>query len=127
MISVSNAFKTDCESNKISYREYIIITGTQTQIDIQGEMYQTAYKDTHFVGTFNLGYVKFKTEGYYRINGNSGYHSSFGLPSSMKFNYGALIARIGSGELFALPSKDFIYFSKFEGPLYLKINFPKNI
>ena len=60
MINVSNAFKTDCESNKITYREYIIITGTQTQIDIQGEMYQTAYKDTHFVGTFNLGYVKFK-------------------------------------------------------------------
>ena len=72
-------------------------------------------------------YVKFKTEGYYRINGNSGYHSSFGLPSSMKFNYGATLARIGSGELFVLPSKDFIYFSKFEGPLYLKINFPKNI
>ena len=82
MINVSNAFKTDCESNKVTYREYIIITGTQTQIDIQGEMYQTAYKDTHFVGTFNLGYVKFKTENnvtyinkefdYYKeINGNS--------------------------------------------------------
>ena len=82
MINVSNAFKTDCESNKISYREYIIITGTQTQIDIQGEMYQTAYKDTHFVGTFNLGYVKFKTENnvtyinkefdYYKeVNGNT--------------------------------------------------------
>ena len=82
MINVSNAFKTDCESNKITYREYIIITGTQTQIDIQGEMYQTAYKDTHFVGTFNLGYVKFKTENnvtyinkefdYYKeVNGNT--------------------------------------------------------
>ena len=82
MINVSNAFKTDCESNKIAYREYIIITGTQTQIDIQGEMYQTAYKDTHFIGTFNLGYVKFKTENnvtyinkefdYYKeVNGNA--------------------------------------------------------
>lgn len=82
MINVSNAFKTDCENNKITYREYIIITGTQTQIDIQGEMYQTAYKDTHFVGTFNLGYVKFKTENnvryinkefdYYKeVNGNA--------------------------------------------------------
>lgn len=82
MINVSNAFKTDCESNKITYREYIIITGTQTQIDIKGEMYQTAYKDTHFVGTFNLGYVKFKTENnvtyinkefdYYKeVNGNA--------------------------------------------------------
>ena len=72
-------------------------------------------------------YIKFKTEGYYRINGDSGYHNSFGIPSSMKFNYGATLARIGSGELFVLPSKDYIYFSKFEGPLYLKINFPKNI
>ena len=72
-------------------------------------------------------YIKFKTEGYYRINGDSGYHNSFGIPSTMKLNYGATLARIGSGELFALPSKDFIYFSKFEGPLYLKINFPKNI
>lgn len=82
MINVSNAFKTDCENNKITYREYIIITGTQTQIDIQGEMYQAAYKDTHFVGTFNLGYVKFKTENnvryinkefdYYKeVNGNA--------------------------------------------------------
>ena len=82
MINVSNAFKTDCESNKIAYREYIIITGTQTQIDIQGEMYQTAYKDKHFIGTFNLGYVKFKTENnvtyinkefdYYKeVNGNA--------------------------------------------------------
>ena len=82
MINVSNTIKTDCESNKITYREYIIITGTQTQIDIQGEMYQTAYKDTHFVGTFNLGYVKFKTENnvtyinkefdYYKeVNGNA--------------------------------------------------------
>ena len=82
MINVSNDFKTNCESNKIAYREYIIITGTQTQIDIQGEMYQTAYKDTHFIGTFNLGYVKFKTENnvtyinkefdYYKeVNGNA--------------------------------------------------------
>ena len=45
----------------------------------------------------------------------------------MKFNYGATIARIGSGELFVLPSKEFIYYPKVEGPLYLKINFPKNI
>ena len=72
-------------------------------------------------------YVKFNTEGYYRINGDSVYHNSFGIPSSMKFNYGATLARIGSGELFVLPSKNYIYFSKLEGPLYLKINFPRNI
>ena len=72
-------------------------------------------------------YIKFKTEGNYRINDNSQYHNSSGIPSSMKFNYGATIARIGSGELFVLPSKEFIYYPKVEGPLYLKINFPKNI
>ena len=72
-------------------------------------------------------YIKFKTEGKYRINETSQYHNSFGIPSSMKLNYGATIARIGSGELFALPSEKYVYYSKVEGPLYLKINFPKNM
>ena len=72
-------------------------------------------------------YIKFNTTGKYRINESSEYHNSTGIHSSMKFNYGALIARIGSGEPFVLPSKEFIYFSKFEGPLYLKIKFPNNI
>ena len=72
-------------------------------------------------------YIKFKTEGNYRINETSQYHNSLGIPSSMTLNYGATIARIGSGELFALPSEQYVYYSKVEGPLYLKINFPKNI
>ena len=72
-------------------------------------------------------YIKFNTTGNYRINESSDYHNSTGIHSSMKFNYGALIARIGSGEPFVLPSKEFIYFSKVEGPLYLKIKFPNNI
>jgi len=72
-------------------------------------------------------YLKFKTEGKYRINNNFEYHDSSGISSSMKFNYGAIVARIGSGEPFVLPSKEFIYFSEVEGPLYIKINFPKNV
>jgi len=71
--------------------------------------------------------IKFKTEGNYRINNSFQYHNSLGLKSSMKFNYGAIIARIGSGEPFTLPSSQYIYYSNAEGPLYLKINFPKNI
>ena len=71
--------------------------------------------------------IKFNTEGNYRINNSFQYHNSFGLKSSMKFNYGAIIARIGSGEPFTLPSSQYIYHSDAEGPLYLKINFPKNI
>lgn len=82
MINVSNTIKNDCESNKITYREYIIITGQNNQIDIKGKLYQTAYKETHFVGTFNISYIKFTTENniqyrnkefdYYKeINGNS--------------------------------------------------------
>ena len=71
--------------------------------------------------------IKFNTEGNYRINNSSQYHDSFGLKSSKKFNYGAIIARIGSGEPFTLPSTQYIYHSDEEGPLYLKINFPKNI
>ena len=71
--------------------------------------------------------IKFNTEGNYRINNSFQYHNSLGLKSSMKFNYGAILARIGSGEPFMLPSNKFIYHSDEEGPLYLKINFPKNI
>jgi len=71
--------------------------------------------------------VKFNTEGNYRINNNSQYHNSVGIKSSMKFNYGALVARIGSGESFILPPNKHIYHTDIEGPLYLKINYPKNI
>ena len=72
-------------------------------------------------------YIKFKAEGKYRINENSFYHDSLGIPSSKIFNYGAVMARIGSGEPFVLPSKEYIYLTKTDGPLYLKINLPKNM
>ena len=72
-------------------------------------------------------YIKFNTKGNYRINETSLFHNSSGISSSMKFNYGALIARIGSGEPFVLPSKEYIYFSEVEGPLYLKLKFPNNM
>ena len=72
-------------------------------------------------------YIKFITEANYRINDTSQFHNSTGLQSSMTFNYGATIARIGSGEHFVLPNKEYIYFSKDEGPLYLKIKYPNNM
>lgn len=61
-VSTSSNFFKNCYADSITYREYIILTGTNTQIDVKTEMYQTAYKDTHFIGTFNLGYVKFTTQ-----------------------------------------------------------------
>ena len=72
-------------------------------------------------------FIRFKAEGKYRISENTEFHDSLGNPSSMKYNYGAVIARIGSGEPFMIPSKDFIYSTNVEGPLYLKLNLPKNI
>ena len=72
-------------------------------------------------------YIKFKTEEKYRINETSQYHNSFAIHYSMKLNQRATIARIGSEELFALLSEKNVYYSKVEGSLYLKINFPKNM
>ena len=72
-------------------------------------------------------YIKFKTEGKYRIQEHGAYHDSLGMPSSKKYNYGAVLARIGSGGPFVLPSKEFVYLTKTDGPLYLKINLPKNM
>ena len=66
-------------------------------------------------------FIRFKAEGKYRISENTEFHDSLGNPSSMKYNYGAVIARIGSGEPFMIPSKDFIYSTNVEGPLYLKL------
>lgn len=61
MINISNSLKQACNSDKITYREYVVLTGTTTQIDVKTEMYSTAYKDTHFIGTFNMKYIKFTT------------------------------------------------------------------
>lgn len=61
MINISNTLKQACNSNKLTYREYVILSGTTTQIDVMIEMYATAYKDTHFIGSFNMKYIKFTT------------------------------------------------------------------
>jgi len=74
-------------------------------------------------------YIRFITVGKWRIDKNYEYHDSFGMPSShiLKFNYGALVARVGSGEQFVLPPNEYAYYNKKEGPLYLKMNLPKKI
>ena len=61
MINISNTLKNACNSNKLTYREYVVLSGTTTQIDVMIEMYATAYKDTHFIGSFNMKYIKFTT------------------------------------------------------------------
>lgn len=61
MINVSSSLKNACNSDKLTYREYVVLKGTTTQIDVSTEMYATAYKDTHFIGTFNMKYIKFTT------------------------------------------------------------------
>ena len=77
----------------------------------------------------NNTYVKFVTKGKWRIDKKYDYTDSTGKPSSniLKFNYGALIGRIGSGPAFVITPNEFTYFSEKEGPLYLKMNLPKNI
>ena len=61
MINVSNTLKKACNSDNLTYREYVVLSGTTTQIDVMTEMYATAYKDKHFIGTFNMKYIKFTT------------------------------------------------------------------
>lgn len=61
MINIPNSLKQACNSDKLTYREYVVLSGTTTQIDVMIEMYATAYKDTHFIGSFNMKYIKFTT------------------------------------------------------------------
>ena len=61
MINISSSTKNACNSDKLTYREYVVLSGTTTQIDVMIEMYATAYKDTHFIGSFNMKYIKFTT------------------------------------------------------------------
>ena len=74
-------------------------------------------------------YIKFITKAKWRIDRKYNYTDSKGMPSSrsLGFNYGAAIARIGSGPKFILQPNDFTYLNKFEGPLYLRMNLPKNL
>ena len=60
MIPVSNTLKQACNSEIITYKEYIIIDGTN--VEIKGKMSNTAYKNTTFFGTFNLKMLEFTTE-----------------------------------------------------------------
>ena len=74
-------------------------------------------------------YIKFITKGKWRIDKNYEYTDSAGMPSShtLNFNYGAAVARVGSGPSFLLSPNEFTYYTTFEGPLYLKMNLPKKI
>jgi hypothetical protein len=80
MIAVGSQIKTDCNSDALIYKEYIVID-SQT-VEIKGKMSNTAYKDSTFFGTFNLKMLEFTTQNdveykgktfeYYKlINGNA--------------------------------------------------------
>ena len=58
--NVSSTFKANCKKDSIKYREYIVIDNKE--IDIKGNLSDTAYKDTTFFGKFNLKMLKFETE-----------------------------------------------------------------
>ena len=58
--NVSSTFKANCKKDKIKYREYIVIDNKQ--VDIKGNLSDTAYKDITFFGKFNLKMLKFETE-----------------------------------------------------------------
>lgn len=60
MIAVSNTLKRACDSERLFYKEYIVIDSTT--IEIKGKMSNTAYKNTTFFGTFNLKMLEFTTE-----------------------------------------------------------------
>ena len=74
-------------------------------------------------------FIKFVTKGKWRIDKNYEYTDSSGMPSSrnLVFNYGALVARVGSNPAFLLPSNEYTYHAKKGGPLYLRINLPKKL
>lgn len=58
--NVSNTYKSNCKKDSVKYREYIIIDNKE--VDIKGNLSDTAYKDTTFFGKFNLKMLKFETE-----------------------------------------------------------------
>lgn len=58
--NVSSAFKANCKKDSVKYREYIVIDNKE--VDIKGNLTDTAYKDTTFFGKFNLKMLKFETE-----------------------------------------------------------------
>lgn len=58
--NVSNTYKSNCKKDSVKYREYIVIDNKE--VDIKGDLSDTAYKDTTFFGKFNLKMLKFETE-----------------------------------------------------------------
>lgn len=60
MINVSQAIKNSCKADKNTHTEYVVINN-QT-IYIKGKLSATAYKDTTFIGTFNMKVLQFETE-----------------------------------------------------------------
>lgn len=58
--NVSNTYKSNCKKDSVKYREYIVIDNKE--VDIKGNLSDTAYKDTTFFGKFNLKMLKFETE-----------------------------------------------------------------
>ena len=58
--NVSSTFKANCKKDSVKYREYIIIDNKE--VDIKGDLNDTAYKDNTFFGKFNLKMLKFETE-----------------------------------------------------------------
>ena len=58
--NVSSTFKANCKKDSVKYREYIIIDNKE--VDIKGNLSDTAYKDDTFFGKFNLKMLKFETE-----------------------------------------------------------------
>ena len=73
-------------------------------------------------------YLKFKVTGKWCIDPKYEYTDSTGMPSSgtMQFNYGGLIGRINDEEPF-LVYDELTQLTKKGGPLYLKMNLPKNL
>ena len=74
-------------------------------------------------------YIRFITKAKWRIDKKYDFTDSRGMPSntSSGFNYGAAVARIGSGPNFLLAPNVFTYYTEYEGPLFLRMNLPKNI
>ena len=74
-------------------------------------------------------FIKFTTSGKWRIDKTCEFTDTKGMPTpnTLDFNYGACIARIGSGEPFVIMPNNFTYITKNEGPLYLKMNLPRKL
>ena len=74
-------------------------------------------------------YIKFITKGKWRIDKNYEFTNSLGKPTSRNvgFNYGALLGRVGSGPSFVISPNEFTHQTKKAGPLYLRMNLPKNL